>query len=89
MEGSVRFRSRQKELTRLIRSFGSFLSLATVRRNGNDTSLRCEIDAANVECFSFAAVSFAPGDLLSISYLGEAQAPNTRVLFSLEYEGGS
>ncbi|HVR95790.1 MAG TPA: hypothetical protein VMW27_04200 [Thermoanaerobaculia bacterium] len=65
-------------------------AVATVRRNGSDTSLRCEIDAADLdlECTSSGTVSFAAGDLLSISYLGEGQAPNTRVLFLLEFQGG-
>ncbi len=59
-------------------------AVATVRRNGRDTDLRCEIDDANIDCTSEKAVGFAAGDLLSISY-SEVRTENARVLFLLEY----
>jgi hypothetical protein len=42
--------------------------VATVRRNGRDTPLRCEIDEAEIECRGDERVAFITGDLLSISY---------------------
>jgi Collagen triple helix repeat (20 copies) len=63
-------------------------AVATVRRNGSDTSLQCEIDEIHSACSSERFVTFAAGDLLSISY-SEALTPNARVLFVLEYEMSS
>lgn len=59
-------------------------AVATVRRNGRDTGLRCEIDETHTDCTNETAVGFAAGDLLSISY-SEVRTENARVLFLLEY----
>ena len=56
----------------------------TVRRNGLDTVLRCEIADLDVDCSSEEAVTFSAGDRLSISYT-ETQAQRARVLFVLEF----
>jgi hypothetical protein len=59
-------------------------AVATVRRNGRDTELACRIDYPETECSNLTVVSFAGGDLLSVSY-AEVNAPDSRVLISLEY----
>lgn len=60
-------------------------AVATVRRNGADTSLRCEIDDLHIDCSnSQEIVTYAAGDRLSISYT-EVQTPRARVLFVLEF----
>jgi hypothetical protein len=59
-------------------------AVATVRRNGGDTTLRCEIDDLHIDCSSQESVAYAAGDRLSISYT-EVQAPRARVMFVLEF----
>ena len=63
---------------------GAGHAVATVRRNGKDTTLVCRVDFPAEECDELTSVSFADGDLLSISY-GESNAPDTRVQVLLEF----
>jgi len=57
---------------------------ATVRRNGKDTTLVCRVDFPETECTATVPVSFAAGDLLSVSY-AETNAPDSRVMILLEF----
>jgi hypothetical protein len=75
-------RSLRMTLKRAAASGGN--AVATVRRNGKDTTLVCRVDFPETECAATTAVSFAAGDLLSVSY-GETNAPDSRVLILLEF----
>jgi hypothetical protein len=55
-----------------------------VRRNGEDTDLRCVLTETSADCASRAAVNFEDGDLLSIGWT-QNLVPSTRILFVVEY----
>jgi hypothetical protein len=63
-------------------------AVATVRRNGRDTALRCRIDDGQTQCSDDGSVEFRAGDLLSISY-SPVDVPDARVMFSLEFVSAS
>jgi hypothetical protein len=75
-------RSLRMTLGRQLASGGR--AAAAVRRNGKDTELVCRIDYPNTECSEELEVSFAAGDLLSVSYR-EVDVPDTRVIILLEF----
>jgi len=77
-------RSLRMRLSRLPGNGGR--AVATVRRNGRDTVLRCRIDDVQIQCSSEQRVSvgFQAGDLLSVSY-SEVNTPDTRVMILLEF----
>jgi len=58
--------------------------VATVRRNGKDTELRCRIEDHQTQCREDESVAFQAGDLLSVSY-AEVNAPDARVMLLLEF----
>jgi hypothetical protein len=57
----------------------------TIRKNGSSTALTCTVHGTATTCTDTAdSVTFADGDLLSISYT-EASAASSRIRFGFEY----
>ena len=58
----------------------------TVRKNGVDTALTCQIPDGSSSCTNLgSSVTFADGDLLSLRY-DETNNPNVRIKYSILYE---
>ena len=58
----------------------------TLRKNGTDTSLTCQIPDGSSSCTNLgSSVTFADGDLLSLRY-DETGNPNVRIKYSILYQ---
>ena len=89
-EGNVNVPVSSGTASKLVLTVSSALSGATatltVRRNDVDTSLTCTISDGQSSCMDLVnTVTFADGDLLSLSY-AETGNPNVRIKYSILYQ---